>query len=154
MKTSPSPRERHLAALAWFRGPITALVVSKLETDSPFVAFQTRQAARFYTVAFVAALIVEVLLFPFLLLLLLVMEFLLVLAWIGGSPDLVGGGDLSVMLAGLLLSAFLVTAIAMIPAVLILGGAHLVGLIAAVPVWRGRNVRLPFFARWAERRTM
>jgi len=40
----------------------------------------------------------------------------------------------------------------LIPAGIILGGTHLVGLVTAILVWQGHNVRLSLFARWAERR--
>lgn len=143
--------ERTLAALAWLRGPITALIISKIEADSPFVTFQTRQAVRFYTAAFVAALLIEALLAPLLLLLLLAWEFGVVLGFIGTTPDLATGEGVIPITAALLLGAFLVVVLALIPAALILGSAHLVGLVVALAVWRGHNVCLPFFASWAKK---
>ncbi len=153
--TTPGKRERRLAALAWFRGPLTALVVSKLDPDSPFVAFQTRQAARFYATALVIALALEIIMLPFLLLLLVAVGILLVMvsvALISQNPDLIGGDYLNTIMAGLLLSVLPAWVIAMIPAVFTLGGAHLVGVVAAILVLRGHDVRLPLFARLVEAR--
>ena len=156
MNSTPSAEERLAAALAWLRGPITALVVSHVHPNSPFVAFQTRQAIRFYTTAFVTALVVEALLLPFLLILLLAWEFLVVLTMlplIGGTLGSAGGEEVfPIALALLFLGVLLVSILAVLPAGLILGSAHLVGLVVALSVWQGHNVRLPLFARWAERR--
>ncbi len=148
MNSTPTPEERSRAAMAWLiGGPLTSRLFLRGQIDSRFVAFQTRQARLFYTTVLITGLVAVLLTLLIFGGLMLISAFLMLL-----STDTPDTSYLPAIAFGLFLASPLLYVItAMILALLIIGGGRIIGFVVALKVRQGHNVRLPIFARRAER---